>query len=88
MALRKRVIVHRSCAVVWTALLLPALLWWRESVMFVIIASVYANIKSDWSASEAADNSQVLARLDREAAKSTLILQRLTRMEAMLVSRD
>jgi hypothetical protein len=34
-------------------------------VAFVIIASVYANVKSDWGAAEAADDRDVLDRLER-----------------------
>lgn len=56
---------HRGCAVVWALLLIPALLFWPDSVAFVIIASVYANVKSDWGAAEAADDHRVLARIDR-----------------------
>lgn len=63
---RRRVVwFHRASAVVWLLLAAPALLWWPDSVAFVIIASVYANIKSDWGAAEAADDSEVLAELHR-----------------------
>lgn len=61
----RSVAFHRTCAVLWALALIPALLWWSESVLFVIVASVYANVKSDWSAAEAADDRTVLARLDR-----------------------
>lgn len=65
----RRVWFHRASAAVWLCLTPVALTWWPESVGFVIVASCYANIKSDWSASEAADDREVLARLDRiEAA--------------------
>jgi len=50
--------------VIWALLLIPALLWWREALWFVIVASVYANVMSDWGAGEAADDRQVLDRLD------------------------
>jgi hypothetical protein len=29
---------------VWAVLMVPALLWWRESVPFLVICSVYANL--------------------------------------------
>lgn len=38
---------------------------WLESVAFVAWASLYANIASDWSNSEAADDRDILARLER-----------------------
>jgi hypothetical protein len=59
---------------VWALLLVPALIWWPQSVAFVIVASVYANVKSDLGAAEAADDRAVLDRLDR--------IERLLREEA------
>lgn len=59
-----RVWFHRSRAVLWAVSGVVALLWWRESLIFVIVASVYANVVSDWTAAEAADDRRVLARLD------------------------
>jgi hypothetical protein len=56
---------HRSCALVWALMAVPALLWWPDSVAFVIVASIYANVKSDWGAAEAADDSQVLDKLEK-----------------------
>lgn len=62
---RRIVWFHRASAVLWAVLTVPALLWWKTSILFVIAASIYANVKSDWSAAEAADDSAVLARLDQ-----------------------
>jgi hypothetical protein len=62
---RRRRLFHRGRAVAWALLLIPALLLWRQSVLFVICASVYANVVSDWSAAEAADDRAVIERLDR-----------------------
>jgi hypothetical protein len=42
-------------------------------VTFVIIASIYANIKSDWGAAEAADEHEVLQRLARIEEELTMI---------------
>jgi hypothetical protein len=58
-----RIWFHRTCAIIWILLLIPAWLWWRESVFFVIAASIYANVKSDWAASEAADDRLVMDEL-------------------------
>lgn len=62
---RGRVWFHRSRSVAWILAGAAALIWWRESIAFVIIASVYANVASDWASSEAADDRAVLERLDR-----------------------
>jgi hypothetical protein len=51
----------------------PAWLWWRDSVLFVIAASIFANVYAAVSALEAADDSAVredlaeLKELVREA---------------------
>lgn len=56
--------VHAGVAVVSALLTIPALLWWRDSVLFVIGLSLFANLYAAISALEAADDGQVLARLD------------------------
>lgn len=63
---RWKVWFHRSRAVVWLivgALSFP--LGWANSVALVWIASLYANVFTDLGAAEAADDRQVLERLDR-----------------------
>lgn len=46
--------VHTTLTLVWVALVLPTLLWWRDSVLWVAIMSIWANIASHWAAREAA----------------------------------
>ncbi len=72
--MRKRVLFHRASAIIWIILLIPAWLWWRDNIFFVIAASIYANVKSDWAASEAADDSAILAEVSalREIVESRL----------------
>lgn len=41
-------------AVVWAVLLPPALLWWRDSVPFLVLCSVYANLAGHLSGVAAA----------------------------------
>lgn len=79
--MKGRVWFHRTSAIVWAALIVPALIWWPDSVAFVIAASVYANVKSDWGAAEAADDREVLDRLDQ-------INSRLRRIEIQLQDPD
>lgn len=73
----KAVWFNRACAVGWTISLVPALVWWKDSIVFVIIASVYANIKSDWGVAEAADDQNVEQKIEA-------LEDRLIRIEAML----
>lgn len=54
---------HRLSALTWALASVPALLFWQTSVLFVIIASIYANVKSDWTAAVAADDRTVLTEL-------------------------
>ena len=39
---------------VWILLLLPTLVWWRDSVLWVAIMSVYAIVIAHWSAYQGA----------------------------------
>lgn len=34
---------------VWPILAIPALLWWKDSLVFVILLSLYANFAGDFS---------------------------------------
>ena len=45
---------HLLLAYAWVLLAIPAVLWWKESVLFVILLSLYAN----WEASLSAHNAQ------------------------------
>ena len=56
--------IHLAVALASVVLAVPALLWWRDSVLFVIALSLFANFYAAISAVEAADDSAVLTRLD------------------------
>lgn len=66
--MRWRVRVHGAVAVVTVLLIVPSYLWWRDSVLFVIALSLFANFYAAISALEAADDSAVLAKLDEVLA--------------------
>jgi hypothetical protein len=63
--MRRRVWVHRAAGILWAALLIPAVLWWPTSVLFVIVSSVWANVYAPLATAEAADQRALMARLDR-----------------------
>lgn len=69
-----RVLFNRGSAVLWViAGVLAFPLGWAYSVAFVTVASIYANVKTDWGTAEAADDSKVLeaiAELRREVRES------------------
>ena len=46
--------IHTILTLVWVVLVLPTLLWWRDSVSWVVLMSLWANIASHWAAREAA----------------------------------
>jgi hypothetical protein len=46
--------VHTTLTIVWAVLAIPTLLWWRNSVAWVALMSLWANIASHWAAREAA----------------------------------
>ncbi len=57
--------LHRALAGMWVLLVIPGVIWWAESILFVILVSLYANIVGEISASEAADDRELAKRLDR-----------------------
>lgn len=55
--------MHLISAVAWVALAIPSVLWWKNSVLWVIIISIYANVVGHLSGYTA-------ARADEAAEKS------------------
>lgn len=63
---RAKVWFHRARAIGWAIVgVLSFIFGWQESVMLVWIASLYANISTDWGNGEAADDREVVNRLDQ-----------------------
>ena len=46
--------LHLGLTLLWAALIIPTLLWWRESILWVSLVSIYANFATHWSAYQAA----------------------------------
>jgi hypothetical protein len=41
---------HAVATIVWLALIIPSLLWWKHSILWVILLSVWANAASHFAA--------------------------------------
>lgn len=54
---------HLVAAVMWVGLAIPSLIWWKDSVLWVILISIYANIVGHLSGYSA-------ARADQAAEES------------------
>lgn len=61
----RKVWVHRGLAALWVLLAIPGVVWWKTSILFVILVSLYANFASEIAAAEASDDAAVMERLDR-----------------------
>jgi hypothetical protein len=46
--------LHGWLTIVWALTVVPTVLWWRESILWVALISVYANVVGHWSAWQAA----------------------------------
>lgn len=55
--MNRRAKMHMTLTIGWMLLAIPGLLLWRDSVGFVVAASIYANVVGHWSAVEAARES-------------------------------
>lgn len=45
--------LHLGLMGLWIVLIVPTLLWWKDSILWVLIISIYANIASHLGAYEA-----------------------------------
>lgn len=41
---------HAGATVAWALLAVPSVLWWKDSILWVILLSVWANVASHFSA--------------------------------------
>ena len=51
--------LHAGLTIVWLLLVVPSVLWWRESIPWLVFMSVWANIAGHfaaWQGSRAEDN--------------------------------
>ena len=46
--------INGALAIIWLILSIPAMMWWRNSVAFLVFVSVYANVAGHVSAWQAA----------------------------------
>lgn len=79
MAARRRVWVHRAATGICVLLAIPGVLWWRESILFVILLSLFTQAWTSLGAAEAAeaaDDTSVVEQQDRIEAKLDALLQR------------
>jgi hypothetical protein len=47
-------LLHLILTWMWVLLIVPTIFWWKESILFIGIVSVYANVVSHWTAYQAA----------------------------------
>ncbi len=57
--------IHRGWAIFFALLAVPAVLWWSQSVLFVILLSLATQISTEVGAANAADDRRLHDRLDR-----------------------
>jgi hypothetical protein len=62
---RRKVWTHRAATVICVLLAIPGVLWWKHSILFVILLSLATQAYTSLGSAEAADDREVLERLDR-----------------------
>lgn len=65
MTSRRRVWIHRIATIICVLLAIPGVLWWSESVLFVILISLATQAYTSLGSAEAADDREVVERLKR-----------------------
>ena len=41
---------HAGATVIWLGLVIPTLLWWRDSILWIALMSIWANIEASFAA--------------------------------------
>ncbi|MDE4746427.1 hypothetical protein [Klebsiella pneumoniae] len=60
---------HLVAAVMWEGLAIPSLIWWKDSVLWVILISIYANIVGHLSGYSAARADQAAEESEDSTSK-------------------
>ncbi|HEE5230065.1 TPA: hypothetical protein R7J68_003623 [Klebsiella pneumoniae] len=60
---------HLVAAVMWVGLAIPSLIWWKDSVLWVILISIYANIAGHLSGYSAARADQAAEESEESTSK-------------------
>ncbi|OXM97949.1 hypothetical protein [Klebsiella pneumoniae] len=60
---------HLVAAVMWVGLAIPSLIWWKDSVLWVILISIYANIVGHLSGYNAARADQAAEESEDSTSK-------------------
>lgn len=55
------VVLHRTLTGLWFLAVAPSLLWWKDSVPWLVFMSVWANLGTHWSAYEGAKAKKAVA---------------------------
>lgn len=45
---------HAIATATWICLIIPTLLWWKTSILWVALMSIWANVATHWSAYQGA----------------------------------
>ncbi len=60
---------HLVAAVMWVGLAIPSLIWWKDSVLWVILISIYANVVGHLSGYSAARADQAAEESEDSTSK-------------------
>ena len=64
MTKRRKILFNKGSAIFWVCLgALSFVFGWYDILAFTWVASVYANIKSDWATAEAVDDREIIQQL-------------------------
>jgi hypothetical protein len=47
--------IHWTLTALWALMLIPTLLWWSDSILWVAAMSLYANVAGHWAAAQASE---------------------------------
>lgn len=57
--------LHKWLTLAWLALIIPSVLWWKDSIPWLVFMSIWANVAGHWDASETANLEEKIEELFR-----------------------
>lgn len=85
LSVKRKINFHRVRAGLWILIGATSFIFgWYDKVTLVWIASLYANVVSDWGAAEAADDRKVTELINEVRAVQQAMQEQLDRIEALL----
>jgi hypothetical protein len=56
--------LHLALTIIWLVAVVPTMLWWRDSILWVAFMSLWANVASHWASYQAVRAEERVEEMD------------------------